>query len=335
MVFGRKKPQRLYYPTSKKWYTPPRRQKRASRSHKVFTHNIRTHFTRFFKNAIYFVITGAILVTLVVILLFSSYLAITDIEVVREDFNIDTLAITKDLDQYVGDNILFFRKSKITNTIQENFPEFASVKVNKVFPHALKIYLESHPIVANLRAFYILPKAEPDLLGEENKTIKEVQDALESAFSFESGEVTEKEELTPIEQKCLLNRIGQAIFDQEEDLELMTITMGELTQPIEDRQIVIPKERVDYMMDTIRYFNNLFKMQVRSIDYLPIAREIHIKTDSNIMIWLTMEKDYREQIDKLNTIYEIAELDKEDIAYIDLRIREKVIYCPVKSRCNR
>jgi len=333
MIFRRKKPQRLYYPTSKKWYTQPRRQKRASRSHKVFTHNIRTHFTRFFKNAIYFVVIGAILVVLVIILLFSSYLSITDIEVVREDFNIDTLAITSDLDQYIGDNILFFRKSKIADTIQENFPEFASVKVNKIFPHTLKIHLESHEIVANLRASYILPKAETPI--EDNKTIKEVQEALETAFSFEEeGEVTEREELTPIEQKCLLNRIGQAIFDQEEDLELMTITMGELTQPIEDREIVIPKEGVDYMLDAIRYFNNLFKMQVRGIQYLPIAREIHIKTDSNIMIWLTMEKDYRKQIDKLNTIYEVAELDKEDIAYIDLRVKEKVIYCPTKSRCN-
>jgi hypothetical protein len=178
-----------------------------------------------------------------------------------------------------------------------------------------------------------LPKVEASI--EENKTIKEVQDALENAFSMEAGEVIEKEELTPIEQKCLLNRIGQAIFDQEEDLELMTITMGELTQPIEDREIVISKKRMDYMSDAIRYFNNLFKMQVRGVHYLPIAREIHIKTDSNIMIWLTMEKDYKKQIDKLNTIYEVAELNKEDIAYIDLRAREKVIYCPVKSSCNR
>ena len=102
MPFRKKSPKRLYYPTSKKWYTQPRRRKRTSRSSKVFTHNIRTHFTRFFKNAIYFTIIGAILVILVIILLFSSYLSITDIEVVREDFNIDTVAITSDLDQYIG-----------------------------------------------------------------------------------------------------------------------------------------------------------------------------------------------------------------------------------------
>jgi cell division septal protein FtsQ len=331
MFFGKKSPKRLYYPTNKKWYTQPRRRKMPSRSRKVFTHNIKTHFTRFFKNAIYFTITGAILVCFVIILFFSSYLAVTNIEVVREDFNIDTATIGNQLNQYVGSNILFFPKSKIIDTIQENFPEFASIKVNKIFPHTLKIYLESHEIVANLRAFYVLPKAE---IPPEEHTIKEVQKALETAFSLED-ETAEKEELNPIEQRCLINRIGQAIFDQEENLELITVTIDDLTQPIEDREIIIPKEGMDYILDAVHYFNNLFKMQVRAVRYLPIAREIHIKTDSNIVIWLTMAKDYREQIDKLNTIYEVAELDKEDIAYIDLRVKEKVIYCNANSRCNR
>ena len=61
-MFGKKKPKRLYYPTGKKWYTQPRRKSRTSRSRKVFTHNIRTHFTRLFKNALYFTITGLIFV---------------------------------------------------------------------------------------------------------------------------------------------------------------------------------------------------------------------------------------------------------------------------------
>jgi cell division septal protein FtsQ len=331
-MFGRKKPQRLYYPTSKKWYTHPRRQPRTSRSRKVLTYNIRTHFTKFFENAVYFIITGCALLVLIAILLFSSYLSITSIEVTRENFNIDTAVISNELNQYIGKNILFFPKGKIVNTIQEKFPEFALIEVNKVFPHTLKISLESYPIVANLRAFYTLPKAET--FPAEEKTIKEVQEALNTAFSF-GKEPEEKEKPVPIEQKCLLNRIGQAIFNQEENLELITISVDGLTQPIEDREIVIQEEYMNYILDTVHYFNNLFKMQVRGIEYLPIAREIHIKTDSNIVIWLTMENDYKEQIDKLHTIYETAELDKEDIAYIDLRAREKVIYCPVKSRCNR
>jgi len=35
----------------------------------------------------------------------------------------------------------------------------------------------------------------------------------------------------------------------------------------------------------------------------------------------------------LKTIYEPAELNKEELSYIDIRVREKVIYCLRSSRC--
>jgi cell division septal protein FtsQ len=334
MFFWNRKPRRLYYPTSSRWYTKPRNGLKLSNPRKVFTNNIRTHFTRLFKNAVYFTITGAILVVLIIILVFSSYLSITSIDVVRENPNIDTAAISNELKGYLGSNILFFNSNNITAKVQEKFPEFESVEVNKIFPHTIKVNLKSYPIVANLKAYYILPKVEPAITEQEGKTIKEVQEALETAFSIPGEKTVEKEELNPIEQKCLLNSIGQAIFDQEEDLELITITIDNLTEPIQDRQMIMKKEHMDYISDAIRYFNNTFPMQVKSVRYLGVAREIHITADNNIVVWLTFEKDYKEQLDKLNTIYKAAELDKEDIAYIDLRVKEKVIYCPARSRCN-
>ena len=91
---------------------------------------------------------------------------------------------------------------------------------------------------------------------------------------------------------------------------------------------------MDYLLETIQYFNNLFEIQIDSIEYLSIARELHLTLENGLVIWLAMEKDYRDQIDKLNILYKVAELDKEDLAYIDLRVREKVIYCPARSRCN-
>ena len=132
----------------------------------------------------------------------------------------------------------------------------------------------------------------------------------------------------------MINKIGQAIFDKEEDLELMTITITRLSQPIEDREVIITNEKMNYILDSIRYFSNLFKMEIIGVEYLPIAREVHLKTNAGFSIWITTEKDYRKQIDKLNTIYEVAELNKEDLAYIDLRVQEKVIYCPLRSNCN-
>ncbi|MBU0727415.1 FtsQ-type POTRA domain-containing protein [Patescibacteria group bacterium] len=333
MFFKKKKPKRLYYPTKSRWHTRPRRRPKVRSSKRLFTSNIRTHFTRLFKNALLFVIAGIVCVILVILLFFSSYFSILNVEVLRQDFNIDTAAISNELNIYIGRNILFFPRSRIVNTIKDKFPEFSSIDVKKVLPNTVKVELEHHEIVANLRAYYILPKVETPP-KEEDERLADIAEALDMALSLEE-ETTEKEELTPIEQKCLLNRIGQAIFDQEENLELMTITIDGLSQPIEDRESVVVQDRMDYMLDAIRYFNNLFEMQVESIRYLPIAREVHLKTDTGLIVWLTFEKDYKEQIDKLNIIYEAAEFDEDDIAYIDLRVREKVIYCPTASQCNR
>lgn len=333
MFFRKKTPKRLYVPTKSKWHTRPRRRSKVRTSNKLFSGNIKTRFTRLFKNAVLFTVVGVALFLLIMFLLFSSYFSITKIEVLREDFNIDTAAITNELNEYVGSNILFFSRGRIKSTIHDQFPEFSSITVKKVLPNTIKVELEQHEIVANLRAYYILPKIETPL-EESEERLAEFEETLDNAFSLTGENTVEIEELTPVEQRCLLNGIGQAIFDREENLELMTITVDGLTQPVEDREFVIVQERMDYIMDTIRYFNNLFEMQVQSIRYLPIAREVHLKSDNGLIVWLTFEKDYKKQLDKLNIIYEAAELGNDDIAYIDLRVREKVIYCPSGSSCD-
>ena len=269
----------------------------------------------------------------------------------RESFNIDSAAIENELNPFIGKNIIFTPKSRIHKTIQRKFPEFAVIKVHKVLPSTLKIDLESHPIAANLRAYYVLPEAEEELDEEDftelNKAIEELtgsdvpepkaiglfedEEVIEAIFDIEGGE--DKPE--PTEQKCLLNRIGQAIFDQEENLELMTVVMRKLTQPIEDREQVIPKEHMNYMLDAIQYFTNVMAIEVVGAEYLPIAREIHLKTVDNLVLWFSIERNYRDQIDKFHAIYEPAELYGEDLSYIDLRVREKVIYCPRNSRCGQ
>lgn len=335
MIFGRKKPNRLYYPTKSHWYRRPRRTPAVRFSRKIFSHNIRTHFTRLIKDAFLYVVIGFVFLALLAFLLFSSRFAVSKIEIARDDLNTDSSNITSLLADFKGRSIFIVSKSKINQLVQENYPEFASVDVKKLLPNTLKIELKTHEIVANIRAFYILPKAKTPVPQEDPEMV-ELGEALKTAFDLDGKPQTEdREELTPIEQKALLNCIGQAIFDRAEDLQLITITIDGLSQPIEDRQIVIPSDDMDYILNSIKYLTNIMQMEITSVRYLASAREIHLKTQSNLVLWLNTEQDYREQLDKLNTIYKVAELDKEDLAYIDLRIREKIIYCPRGSQCDR
>lgn len=336
MIFRKKRPKRLYYPTKSSWYRKPRRRPKVRSSRKIFSHNIRTHFTRLLKDAFLYVVIGAVFLVLVIFLLFSSRFAINKIEVARDDLHIDSAMVTELLADAKGQSIFTFSTRKAAALIQEKYPEFSKVEVRKLLPNRIKIDLETYDIVANIKAYYVLPKVEAPPASEEDQQALQISEALKSAFDLEAGTETEdKEEITPIEQKALLNRIGQAIFDREEDLELMTITVDGLTQPIEDREVVIPKEAMDYILNSIKYFVNLMQMDIVSVRYLPTAREVHLTTDNNLVLWLSTMKDYKEQLDKLHTIYKVAELDKENLAYIDLRVKEKIIYCPRGSACDR
>ena len=334
MIFGRKKPKRLYYPTKSHWYRRPRRTPVVRTSSKIFSNSIKIHFTRLVKNAFLYVVIGFTFLGLVLFLLFSSRFAINKIEVSRDDLHTDNSNVISLMSQFKGQSIFTFSKSKASHLILENYPEFGRVEVKKLFPNTIKVDLVTNEIVANIRAFYTLPKVET-VVQEESKQVQHVGEALKAAFDLGTGPQTEvREEMTPIEQKGLLNRIGQAIFGREEDLQLMTITIDGLSQPIEDRQVVIPEKDMNYLIDSIKYLSNLMQMEISAVQYLPNAREVHLKTRNNLTLWLSTEKDYKEQIDKFNTIYKVAELDKEDLAYIDLRIREKIIYCPRGQRCD-
>lgn len=366
MFFRKKPPKRLYISTGRKWYTRPRRQTRASKTYsvKVFRGGIRTHFTRFFKNALLYVMIGALLLVIFVFLFFSSYLRIKNVEVVRENLNINSAAIENELTPFIGKNILFFQRQKAVDRIHQKFPEFSAVTVKKVLPKSLRIELKSYPIVANLRAYYVLPKQETPVeeFRQLERAINELQDAPISSPSATGTEaetaisplddvevasgafqltpevsserfVEVKEDLTPIEQKCLINRAGLAIFDQEENLELLTIAIYGLEAPLEDRQQVMPAERMEYLLGALDYIKGAMHQEISAVKYLPIPRELHLKTADGLIVWLNMERDYKTQIDNLVTIYEPAELNKEPLSYIDLRIREKVIYCPQRAAC--
>jgi hypothetical protein len=335
MFFRKKKPKRLYIPTKSKWYNRPRRRRTSLRgSKKVFSHNIKTHFSRLFKDAFAFTVATFILIGIVIFILFSGQFSLDRIEVVRDDLTVDTARIQTELNQYLGKNLLFFNRQVIADHIRDNYPEFETVRVRKLLPDRIKVELSTHEIVANIRAYYELPEVEADPLENLDGNLTDLDAALEDVFTLEE-ESTAEDESNIIEQKALLNRVGQAIFDREENLELMTLYVEGLTQPIEDREFVIPTRKMNTIMDIIKYYRNTLQMDVAGLKYLPVAREVHLISEKDMVIWISLEKDYRDQIDKMNTVYKVAELNKEDIRYIDLRVSEKLIYCPKNTACSR
>lgn len=353
MPFWKRKPKRLYVPVKSSWYTRPRRKGAVkTRNATVLEKRGMLGFVKeVVSKSAFWVVSVLGVVCLFMVLFFSSYFSIKSIEVDRENFNIDSAKIENSLGVFVGKNLIFFPKSRIQNLVLKGFPEFSGVEIKKLFPSKIKIKLTSFPVVANLRAYYVLPPAEepaPEDFTELNKAIEELSTVDPTILSAQSNPLEDKNASKGIfsldgkgegpvasEQKGLLNEIGQALFDQEENLELMSIVVRGLTQPVEDREFAIPTKTMEYIMGAVRYFTNAVGLEVLSVEYFTFANEIHLKAKNGLVVWLSVDRDFKVQLDKLKTIYEPAELNKVDLAYIDLRVKEKVIYCLRGTRCDK
>lgn len=322
-MFRKKKPKRLYLPAKSKWYTRPRPRKRK----KTYVPgkkrvNLKRKVSSFKKQWLYWIIGSLTLLGLLVILFFSTYLQIADIDVKRHDVHVDSAAIQEVLKPYIGDNLLFFDRSEASERVQAEFVEYAQVHLKKVFPNTLQVELESHAPVFNLRFYYALPQVE-----EEPSTLDSEEFVEEVPAVLEETEV--------VEQKGLLNAAGQVVFNQEENLELLPIIIRDRTRPLEDREVVMYHERLNALQAAIERFEELFPDRIESVQYFPEGREVHLRVENGLMLWITFQKDPVEQIEKLYSIYQSTGLDQENLAYIDLRVVEKVIYCPRGTACDR
>ena len=328
MFFKKKKPKRLYMPTKSKWYRKPRKKpvKKMGPRRAVFSKGMKTGFSRFFKDAIAYIIIGALFIGILGFFLFSNKFSIAKIEVARSDIYVDNAGVAQLLNDYKGQSIFSFSKNEAKALIEEAYPEFSDVQIKRLLPNTIKVDVVTYDIVANVRAFYTLPNAEESIhLNDEPD-----EDSEENEVAPIS-----RQEITPIEQKALLNSIGQALIGREENPNLVTITIDGLTQPIEDKQFVIEPEHMQFINESVRYVVNTEKMEIKEIIYFPIAHEVHLVTQDDLTLWLISKKDYKSQLNRFSTIYNLAEMQDEDIAYFDLRVNEKIIYCPRGKQCDK
>jgi len=328
MFFKKKKPKRLYVPTKSKWYNKPRRKTntRNSTNRKLFSKGFKSGFSRVVKDAFMYVVGAGLLIGAIVFFLFSNKFSIDTIEIARNDLYIDNVAVSKALKDYRGTSIFTFSKPEAKALIKDSFPEFETIEIKRILPNKIKVELKSYDVIANVSVFYTLPEVEANL---------EIEEEEENPDDPPEVEASNREEITPIEQKALLNSIGQVLLGRDENPELMTITIEGLTQPIKDKEFVIEPEHMEFITNSIKYLSNTLQMEVASITYYPIAHEVHLTTPDDLTLWLITKKDYKKQLDRFHTIYNLAEMRSEDIAYFDLRVNEKIIYCPRGQRCDK
>ena len=137
-----------------------------------------------------------------------------------------------------------------------------------------------------------------------------------------------------IKKSYIINSIGYAIKENLEDPNLPYIKI-KTDEPVNPKEAVIEKTKLSYLIEAKTYFEDKFGMRIISMEYKPVAREIHLLTERNFNVWLDIQKPYEEQFKKLKKAIVKLDIFKENLEYIDLRIAgesgDKIIYKRAKQ----
>lgn len=132
-----------------------------------------------------------------------------------------------------------------------------------------------------------------------------------------------------VKKSYIINATGFAIKENLEDPHLPYIKI-KTDDPINPKQAVIEKNKLNYILDAKIYFEDKFGMKIIKIEYKPVAREIHFLTERNFYLWLDIQRPFEEQLKKLKKALVKLDIYKENLEYIDLRIAgnsgDKIIY---------
>lgn len=121
------------------------------------------------------------------------------------------------------------------------------------------------------------------------------------------------------EKKFELNSAGYAIMEDLENPELPYLIMT-TEKTLQLKTQVIKPEKLMFTLDAIKKFEGIFKMVVLDAEYKKIEREIHMRTEKYFEVWLDMEKDLDQQLNKLKKAIPKLDIFSTPLEYIDLRV---------------
>lgn len=203
--------------------------------------------------------------------------------------------------------------------IQENskFEEFLAVHKGKnlVFLDTGEIQVhikDQYPEIENLR----IKKVYPSTLVLEYENFPEKANLL-NIFDGEN------------QKKFIINEAGYLVDQDYENPNLPYIKIR-TDKPLEINQYALSREKLEYVLDAIYDFEEIFGMKVLDAEYQPKEREVHLKTEREFTVWLDTSLTIQKQYSKLKSALSKLNIYTQSLDYIDLRISsvngEKVIY---------
>ncbi len=247
--------------------------------------------------AAFFILGGGIY-----LIFFTNFFTIQKIEIQGGEETVEEQKIVNDyLQAYLGGNIIMFGPSEHETKLAENLGYLKTLGIYRVLPHTIVAKIETYPVAANVRInqadgsskLYIVNElGYVALIGTSNDTLPTiVMDVTGTDLEIKEGDTAD----------------GPKINAE-----------------------IIPGENLQQILDTKTSFEGKFNLQIKSVNYLKRARELHFLTELDFYVWLDMTQDLELQMSKMKKALTKLNIYESPILYIDLRISghdgEKVIY---------
>lgn len=202
--------------------------------------------------------------------------------------------------------------------VQENskFDEFLRVYKGKNL-----VFIDSGKIEATIKEQYPeiemlkIKKVFPDTLVMEYGNYPEIANVFNIV-----GET---------QKKFIINEIGLLVEQDYENPNLPYIKV-KTDKALELNEYALPRETLEYILDAVYDYEELFGMKIIDAEYWKREKEIHLKTEREFTIWLDTNLTLQEQFAKLKEAMPKLNIYTENLEYIDLRISsvngERVIF---------
>lgn len=202
--------------------------------------------------------------------------------------------------------------------VQENskFEEFLRVYKGKNL-----VFIDTGKIERTIKKQYpeiktiTIQKVFPDTLVMDYENYPEIA----NVFNIVDG----------TQKKFIVNEIGLLVQEDYENPNLPYIKV-KTEKALELYDYAFPQKTLEYTLDAIYDFEEIFGMEILDAEYWKREREVHLKTERDFYIWLDTSLTLQEQYSKLKEALPKLNIYTENLAYIDLRISsvngERVIF---------
>jgi len=234
-----------------------------------------------------------IIIIWIILLYNSSFFKVNKIEILREDPRSSINIAYLSIWNIKWKNIFSLNKNNLKNKLKNYQNNINYISITKLYPHTIKIKIWSYKEIYNTII--------------NNKTY-----LLLTNWS-----------VVPI------NKINKNLLT-------ININNNKIGNFIDYKQIV-KKEKLDkiiYIENKLK--KNLLTNKIISIDFFPIQREVHIilKNKTRIIFDINQNLNWIDKQIKKIIIFnkQYHNINKNDIIYIDLRIKYKLYYCDIEKK---